>query len=274
MMRAGRLSYRALVLSVIAGMAVPSLAVPTTCDPRITAKVFDTGTADQIARWAPAKERLLRVQALVGQDRWSRVANDCIDVIDPNGSGLERITVHKWVEATVNPSITDAELADVIRALDGLRDSSGRLHVGLLMKSATGDGSTRWLMTAATGNRGHFYEVIGARNLIGSGYVNPNRVHGFGIRLLEVEGDLVEALDVGGLRFIDFKAADGSFRVAELERVRDALMAPNSPIGEFVFAVETESFPSDWVNRLQEINDELLAAGLKPIDVRNAGSFR
>ena len=123
------------------------------CEPRILRKVFDTGTLEQGQLLGKAKERLLRIQDRLGQDTWNRVANDCIDLIDPNVGTLEKVTIHDWVKLTVNTEVTDDEIVAVIRSVNGLRDSSGLLHIGILRKSGVGDGSRRWQRRSGCGRR-------------------------------------------------------------------------------------------------------------------------
>lgn len=140
-------------------------------------------------------------------------------------------------------------------------------------------GSSSWLTTVASGNRGFVVEIVAARSAVLSGIrfldgtptllVRKENVVGFGKRILTslgetVEGDVVETLVGGGERFIDVKGISGSFDVDQLRRVGDAVA--DERVEEFIFAVEEgATIPSAWLTALAEINLRLAAANLRPI---------
>jgi hypothetical protein len=282
MMTSRILNLPLFMVGVLGGFASAGASGELICTPRIFERVLD-GTPEEIARWGPAKERLLRIQGQVGQQRWNRIANDCIDVVDPNLGKLERVTVRDWVQLTARDNATDDQIAEVILALDDLRDSSGLLHMGLIRKSGLSDGSRRWLIDARAGNRGHLFEIVGARNLIQDGYVQSTRIVGFQIVMEEIQGDRVVRLDSGLYRFIDFKAYNGNFDTAVLDKVFAALRPPGTEIDEIVFALEEGVKDSqewkEWVTKFDEVTQALIDAGLTPEEAKrklslvSAGSF-
>lgn len=268
-------------------MALPAgtRAAETSCTPRIAARVFDTGTSEQIARWGPAKERLLRLRASVSQDRWNRVAEDCLDVVDPNAAGLPRVTIHDWLATTRNGQVTDEEIAAVVNAVDELRDSSGLLHMGIVRKSGVGDGSRRWMLVVRNdepGVRGNMFELVAVRNLIRDGQVNPNRLIGVQIRHRGLEGDAVELLDSDRFRFLDVKARGGNYDLDELDKAYTALTSPGTDIEEVVFAIEEGTSPtSQWVQKFDATTQRLVteagfteAEARRRLSIRSGGFFR
>jgi hypothetical protein len=280
-----RLAWVLLIAHVFTG--VSALRAAITCDPRITGRVFDTGSPEQIALWGPAKERLLRIQNTVGHERWNRVANDVIDLVDPNVGTLERVTIHDWVKVTTNTAVGDEEIAAVILAVEGLRDSSGLPHIGLFRKSGVGDGSRRWILIARNnvpGVRGALFEPVAVRNLIRDGEIDPGRLVGLQIKMASLEGDAVELLSQSPVRyrFWDAKARDGNYDLNELEDAYLALTNPASGIDEVVFAIEQGTFaPSSWVAKFDAITERLVLQGglteaeaRRRLSIRSAGLFR
>jgi hypothetical protein len=174
-------------------------------------------------------------------------------------------------------------MALAIIAANDLR-SNGLLFLGVIQRSDT-RGASSWLKSV--GNRGHLYEVMGARNLIRQGRIAPASVRGMGIRAYTpggtylVEGDIVEAIAAGD-RFIDFKAASGNYNLDEVERAFRAL--DEGIINEFVFAHETgATLPGPLQAKITEINERIAARNveraaqgeplLKLIDIWDSGPF-
>jgi hypothetical protein len=129
------------------------------------------------------------------------------------------------------------------------------------------------------GSRGFRFEVAGAQNLIREGFVDPTRVTGMGLRILDangdllVEGDLVEQFFSGGLRYIDFKAADGNYSLKGLERAKQALI--KGEIQEMVYAFEAgTSPPADWMAAFNAANEVLDAEGKSLMKLKSAGAFK
>jgi len=121
--------------------------------------------------------------------------------------------------------------------------------------------------------------VVGARNLIREGWVDPDRVIGMGIRILDangdllVEGDLVEQLFSGGLRYIDFKAAGGHYSLPGLQRAKQALL--DGEIDEMVFAHEAGTVvPDAWFDAFHAANLELAAKQKRQMVLKSAGAFQ
>lgn len=251
------------------------------CNPLVANKIRMTGTAEQLARAEEAMARLKRLDKLVSPEAWQRVAKEMIDVEDFNlAAGTARVTIHDFIELTLTG--TDDEIAKVIKALDILRDQEGHLHIGIVIKPGQGDGSTRWIMNAkgsVPGARGYRFEVAGAQNLIQEGFVDPTRVTGMGLRILDangnllVEGDLVEQFFSGGLRYIDFKAAGGNYSLAGLERAKQALL--RDEIVEMVYAFEEgTAAPADWKAAFDAANEVLADEGKRRMILKSAGAFK
>jgi hypothetical protein len=252
------------------------------CNPLVANKIRTTGTAEQLASAEEAFARLKRIESLVGEDMWARVAHDVVEVVDPFSPASSTVTIHDWVRTTLHSADSDEEIAAVIRAVDSLRDGSNKPFHGILVKPGpTPDGSSSWLINARNGNRGVLYEVVGAKNLIDSGYVKRANVKGLGRKVenslgYSIEGDLVETLSSGRDRFIDFKARNGNYIVEELEHVEQALR--DGLIEEFVFAYEDGTLPpgpnSIWGRKLIEVNERLAADRFKTISTINSGPFK
>ena len=248
-----------------------------TCDPSVMHEIRRTGKGAQMAAVDVVMARLKRIENQVGPEVWSRVAKDTIDVFDPNLGGSAKLTIHDWVE--LSKQGTDSEIAAVIKAVDMLRDGDNNLILGIVVKSKAGDGSTRWMLTAKSGNRGYLFEVVGARNLIQEGFVDPTRIAGMGLRILDangdllVEGDLVEYLFSGGLRYIDFKAAGGHYSLPGLERAKQALL--NGEIDEMIYAYEAGTVvPDDWLAAFNAANRVLEERLKTKMVLKSAGAFK
>lgn len=257
-----------------------TLAAAPFCDPSVLKRIIETGTPEQLTALKKLTGRIDTINDGTVVEAWNRVAHEAMDVMDPNA--VTEVTVHTWVQLTVNTAGTDQEMAAVIRALDSLRQGPGEpLFKGIITKTGVGDQSTAWIVSAAKGNRGHLYEVVGTRNLLDAGVVRRDKVVGMGIRIQRpppanthlLEGDLVEELANGKHRFFDFKANGGNYDLPELERAREAVLT--DAVGEVVFVRETGSAPtnSSWLPRLQEINAELAAAGKPTIKYIEGGTL-
>jgi hypothetical protein len=265
----------AIALLVVAGAA--AVRAQVVCSPEILKAIRETGTGAEMAALDVAMARLTRIEHLVDEGVWDRVAKATVHVVDPNLGSATPITIHHWVQTTLRG--TDEEIAAVINAVDRLRDVGGKPYLGLFLKSGIGDESSTWLINAASGNRGHLFEVVAAVSLIDEGFVDASKIVGFGVRVLDngtllIEGDLVERLASGGRRFIDFKAAGGGYTVERLAPAYQALL--RGDVQEVVYAYEsaTAAFPPDaWLAEFNRLNVELRSRGLAPFRLKAAGTF-
>lgn len=254
-------------------LSLASAARAQVCSPQILQEIRRTGTGADMAALDVAMARLNRIESMVGADTWDRVARNVISVVDANA--VTPITIQHWVQLTLQG--TDEEIAAVIKAADRLVDSGGNPFPGLFTKTGAGDGSSSWLINAKSGNRGYLYEVVGVDALIRSGYVSASNVEGMGIRILNsegriIEGDLVERMG-SGRRFIDLKALDGNYSLDELDRINTGIR--DHKIQQFVFAYEAgTAAPSSWLQRVTDLNVQLVNDGFGPIELRAAGPFQ
>jgi hypothetical protein len=92
-----------------------------------------------------------------------------------------------------------------------------------------------------------------------------------------LEGDLVDRLPSGLLRYFDMKADGGDFTIEHLERVQKAL--EEGHIGKFVFVYESGGRPPSaaWIEKLNEINRVLAPDNTQPsqfpIRLLSGGTF-
>lgn len=272
------------VLLAVLSVSV-TLQAAMTCSPRIFNRVKTTGNAAQKADFHKALVRLERIKSRIDPQTWDRLGLDCLDVADPNA--VTQVTIHHLVKVTNNTSVTDPELAAVLRAWDRLRrppkpgEKRPPQLIGIITKSGSGDDSSAWIL--AVNNRGHLFELPAADHLIRNGEVNLAAIEGFGFRLKDanglhlLEGDLVDRLPSGLLRYFDFKADGGDFTLEHLDRVYEAIK--DGHIGKFVFVYESGGrLPSAaWIDKLNDLNRLLAPDNTQPsqapIRLLSGGTF-
>ncbi len=278
------LTALAVLLLVSLGAAPATAQVPPRCPLKLDDLVMRDGEeADQTLLVWNVYGALYDVRGVQGfKTAVMRLRDDVVVLLEDDVLDFQH-SIRALLKVLGNGQYTREEMAKAVIAANQLRKGD-LLFLGVLER-ASSKNSSSWIV--ATSNRGHLFEVIGARNLIRDGLVDATRVRGMGIRAYKadgtylVEGDLVEAI-AGGDRFIDFKAAGGNYSLDEVGRVFDALDA--EVVNQFVFAHEAgASLPQALQVKIGEVNAQIFARNqeraaqglpaLNLIEVWDAGTF-
>lgn len=237
--------FIAVVLSL--ALAVPVAAAR--CPPRIEFEFYEG--IPQLQDGVDYEQLFASGLAGMGamsRDGWQAsltVADEVLKILDNPTPGIpdpkwKRTVlpfVRMFAKAAETPAAYSYELLDKAIIAASRLKHDGAYFVGLFERAAT-DGSSAWITNVS--NAGHLFEVIAAERWISTGVIRAEDVVAFGLRLGELEGDLVIKVP-GGQHWFDFKGARGGASLEQIQKAERALT--DGEIRRFSFAYETGTDP-------------------------------